>query len=156
MPDVCGLRYVAVAVADLESERRFCREVWGLEEAAESGDVVHFAAVGSSEPFESLLLPRPWSRERTVFVGDAAHTTTPQLAMGAALAVEDALVLGEELARASDVPAALAAYEARRFARCQLVVENALQISRFQREGAAPEKAFGVVMTSMAQLAHAY
>lgn len=107
-------------------------------------------------PVESLLLPRPWSSARAVFIGDAAHTTTPQLAMGAALALEDALVLGAELERASDVPAALAAYEARRFERCQLVVENAAQISRYQREGAAPEKAFGVVMASMAQLAQAY
>lgn len=107
-------------------------------------------------PVEALLAPRPWYRGRVLLVGDAAHAITPHLAMGAGLAVEDALVLCEELARASDVPAALAAYEARRFERCRMVADNAMQIGRYQREGAPPEKSFGLVMASMAQLAQPY
>ncbi len=41
---------------------------------------------------QSLLLPPPWSRGRTVLVGDAAPTTTPQTAYGVGLAIEDAVV----------------------------------------------------------------
>jgi 2-polyprenyl-6-methoxyphenol hydroxylase-like FAD-dependent oxidoreductase len=33
-----------------------------------------------------------------VLIGDAAHTTTPHLASGAGIAIEDAIVLAEELA----------------------------------------------------------
>lgn len=72
MPGVCGLRYVAVAVADLQSERRFYRDVWGLEEAASSGDVVHFAAVGSSEPF--VLRVRHADTPRLDAIGFAVAT----------------------------------------------------------------------------------
>ncbi len=36
-----------------------------------------------------------------MLIGDAAHATTPHLASGAGLAVEDAIVLAEEIERAS-------------------------------------------------------
>ena len=49
-------------------------------------------------PLEKLLVPPPWHRGRIILIGDAAHATTPHLASGAGLAVEDALVLGECLA----------------------------------------------------------
>ena len=69
---VCGLRYVAVAVADLEIERIFYREVWGLEEVAHSGDVVYFATVSSSEPF--VLRVRRSDTPRLDVIGFAAST----------------------------------------------------------------------------------
>ena len=50
-------------------------------------------------PFEYALQPRPWRVGRVVLIGDAVHATTPHLASGAGMAVEDALVLAEELAR---------------------------------------------------------
>ncbi len=46
-------------------------------------------------PLENLLLARPWHQGRVLLIGDAAHATTPHLAYGAGLAVEDGLVLGE-------------------------------------------------------------
>ena len=55
-----------------------------------------------------------WVRGRVVLVGDAAHATSPNMAEGAAMALEDALVLAECLQRFDVVPAALAAFEARR------------------------------------------
>ena len=55
-----------------------------------------------------------WSRGPVLLVGDAAHATAPTLAQGAAMALEDAVVLGEVLREADDVPAALKAYEERR------------------------------------------
>jgi len=59
-----------------------------------------------------------WSRGPVLLVGDAAHATAPTLAQGAAMSFEDAVVLGEELRAAQDIPAALQKYEARRRPRC--------------------------------------
>jgi 2-polyprenyl-6-methoxyphenol hydroxylase-like FAD-dependent oxidoreductase len=55
-----------------------------------------------------------WVRGRVLLVGDAAHATSPNMAEGAAMALEDALVLAECLARLEAIPAALSAFEARR------------------------------------------
>jgi FAD-dependent urate hydroxylase len=55
-----------------------------------------------------------WARGRVVLIGDAAHATSPNMAEGAAMALEDALVLAECLRRLDAIPAALSAFEARR------------------------------------------
>jgi FAD-dependent urate hydroxylase len=55
-----------------------------------------------------------WTRGHVVLVGDAAHATSPNMAEGAAMALEDARVLADGLRRAEAIPAALAAFEARR------------------------------------------
>lgn len=55
-----------------------------------------------------------WVLGRVLLVGDAAHATSPNMAQGAALALEDALVLAECLERVDSIPNALAAFEARR------------------------------------------
>jgi 2-polyprenyl-6-methoxyphenol hydroxylase-like FAD-dependent oxidoreductase len=73
-------------------------------------------------PLEWLLVEGAWHRGRVVLLGDAAHTTTPHLGQGAGLAIEDALVLAEELARCNDVATSFSAYRARRFERCAWVV----------------------------------
>jgi 2-polyprenyl-6-methoxyphenol hydroxylase-like FAD-dependent oxidoreductase len=93
-----------------------------------------------SRPFEYALQPRPWHLGRVVLIGDAAHATTPHLASGAGIAVEDALVLGEELDKATDVPAALAAFTNRRFERCRFVVETSVAIGKRQLEGAPADE----------------
>ena len=83
-----------------------------------------------ARPFEWLLVPRPWHRGRIVLIGDAAHATTPNLASGGSIAIEDGVVLGEELMRGSTVSDALDAFMERRYARCALVVETSLEIGR--------------------------
>ena len=94
-------------------------------------------------PLEKLLLPQPWHRGRAVLIGDAAHATTPHLASGAGLAVEDALVLAELLA--SDVVAldeALRRFTARRYERCRMVVENSVRLGELEMNRApGPEQA---------------
>lgn len=66
-------------------------------------------------------LPR-WSRGRIGLIGDAAHPMLPHLAQGAALALEDALVLGELLGDdKADVVQALRRFESERRARAARV-----------------------------------
>jgi 2-polyprenyl-6-methoxyphenol hydroxylase-like FAD-dependent oxidoreductase len=60
-------------------------------------------------PLESLLVPAPWYRGRVVLIGDTVHATTPHMASGACIGIEDAIVLAEEIGRADSVAAALAA-----------------------------------------------
>jgi FAD-dependent urate hydroxylase len=62
---------------------------------------------------EEVALDR-WTRERVVLIGDAAHATSPNMAQGAAMALEDALVLTDCLRKISAIPDAIAAFEARR------------------------------------------
>lgn len=68
-----------------------------------------------------VTVEEPWHVGRVVLAGDAAHASTPNLAQGAAMAVEDALVLARSLDAADDVPTALAAWEERRRARAMFV-----------------------------------
>ncbi|MFJ2776813.1 FAD-dependent monooxygenase [Kitasatospora sp. NPDC087315] len=68
-----------------------------------------------------VTVEEPWHVGRVVLAGDAAHASTPHLAQGAAMAVEDALVLAESLDATEDVAAALAAWEERRRPRAMWV-----------------------------------
>lgn len=83
-------------------------------------------------PLEQLLMARPWYRGRVVLIGDAIHATTPHMAAGAMIGMEDAVVLAEELARAT-IPEALAAFEARRWERCRMVVENSGRLAEIEQ-----------------------
>ncbi|VVE88625.1 FAD-dependent oxidoreductase [Pandoraea bronchicola] len=83
-------------------------------------------------PLERLLLPRPWHQGRIVLVGDAVHATTPHMASGAGIGIEDAIVLAEELARAATMLDAIMAFEARRWDRCRIVVENSARLGEIE------------------------
>ena len=79
-----------------------------------------------------MLLPPPWHRGRAILIGDAAHATTPHLASGAGLAVEDALVLGECLQSDAGLDDALQRFVARRYERCRMVVENSVRLGELE------------------------
>ncbi len=105
-------------------------------------------------PLEAFVLPAPWHVGRVVLVGDAAHPTTPQLASGAGMAVEDGIVVAEELQKADgDVPRALEAFTARREQRCRLVVNSSVKIGRLEQAQAAPAEQTAVVDEALAKLA---
>jgi 2-polyprenyl-6-methoxyphenol hydroxylase-like FAD-dependent oxidoreductase len=104
-------------------------------------------------PLAARLQPGPWSNGRIVLLGDAVHATTPHLASGAGMAVESAIVLTEELARASSVEAGLAAYEARRFARCKDIVDTSIAVGRLQMDGGSPDAVGGLIGAALHRLA---
>jgi len=59
--------------------------------------------------------PMPsWSRGSVTLLGDAAHPMLPFLGQGAAMALEDAVILSKALTGTSDIPRALQAYEGAR------------------------------------------
>ncbi|XVN20885.1 hypothetical protein QZH46_09000 [Pseudomonas corrugata] len=63
------------------------------------------------------------------------HATTPHLASGAGIGIESAIVLAEELLADSDLQTALNRFEARRWKRCQLVVENSARLCEIEKVG---------------------
>jgi 2-polyprenyl-6-methoxyphenol hydroxylase-like FAD-dependent oxidoreductase len=99
-------------------------------------------------PMNSFLLPPPWYRGRTLVIGDAAHTTTPHLATGAGIAIEDAVVLAELLASELTVPELLDRFMTRRFARCRLVVETAVKLGEMEKDTTIPIQAHLDLMTA--------
>ncbi len=64
-------------------------------------------------PIEEVRL-KDWISGRVVLLGDAAHGCSPNMAEGAGMAMEDAVVLAEELSRSTDITKALRAYMERR------------------------------------------
>lgn len=103
-------------------------------------------------PFFAVLQPPPWHRGRVVLIGDAVHATTPHLASGAGIGVEDAIVLAEELARHASLEAALQAFTDRRYERCRLVVHNSLELGEMERRNAPKEEHEQLMRQSMAAL----
>lgn len=84
-------------------------------------------------PLKTLMLSAPWYKNRVVMIGDAAHATIPQLGSGAALAIEDAVVLAEELAKDIPVETALENYMTRRYDRCKMIVDTSNQLAEWEQ-----------------------
>ena len=103
-------------------------------------------------PLEGLLLPRPWYQGRVVLVGDAVHATTPHLASGACIGIEDAIVLANELSHTREVGIALEAFQNRRWDRCRMVVENSLRMGELEVSGGDKQEQAKLMQTSLMAL----
>lgn len=104
-------------------------------------------------PLDALLLPQPWYRGRVVLIGDAVHASTPHLAAGAGMGIEDAVVLAQELKGASSLEKALANFQQRRWPRCRLVVENSVRLGEIEQTGGSKEEHANIMRESMMALA---
>lgn len=105
-------------------------------------------------PLEGLLLPRPWNKGRVVLIGDTVHATTPHLASGACIGIEDSLVLADELEKAGNVQSALDAFQARRWERCRMVVENSGRLGEIEIAGGDKEEHGRIMRESLMTLAN--
>jgi len=86
--------------------------------------------------FESHLLPGPWNRGRVVLIGDAAHSFPPILNQGAAMGLEDAVVLVDLLGAAAAVDDALwSAFTRRRSGRVGAVAAATDTIADWMLQG---------------------
>jgi 2-polyprenyl-6-methoxyphenol hydroxylase-like FAD-dependent oxidoreductase len=122
------------------------RESDGEEPAAEKSSLLRafsrwhdpipelIEATPSDAIIRTCLYERPplmrLSVGRVALAGDAAHPMLPNLGQGACQAIEDALVLADELAATDDIVAALARYGARRSRHTAAVVKASRRMSR--------------------------
>ncbi len=105
-------------------------------------------------PLEAAIQPGPWHIGRVVLLGDAAHATTPHLASGAGLAVEDALVLAQEaMVAGRNIADSLSAYTARRYDRCRDVVETSIAVGQLQLAHGSPDQIGGMIGGALHRLA---
>ncbi len=91
-----------------------------------------------------------------MLIGDAAHATTPHMASGAGVAVEDGLVLAQELAKTDDVATALRGFMDRRFERAKLVVETSVQQGRNEIAGTERQQQTNILAVASKALAEAF
>jgi 2-polyprenyl-6-methoxyphenol hydroxylase-like FAD-dependent oxidoreductase len=90
--------------------------------------------IAAADPNEILLnsacdhsTSRFWSKEAVTLLGDAAHALTPNLGQGACMALEDAFVLAQCLAKSHNLNEGFRRYESLRFSH----VRNAVLRSRW-------------------------
>lgn len=96
---------------DLEAVRHEAMTLWPeaapiIERAISAGDFTRAT-------YRHVALPR-WNTGPVLFMGDAAHGTSPQLGQGANLGLLDAHALGRSLAEASDLAQAMELFASRR------------------------------------------
>ncbi|MBQ0960900.1 FAD-dependent oxidoreductase [Ideonella sp. 4Y11] len=104
-------------------------------------------------PLEGMLVRGDWYRGRVVLIGDTVHATTPHLASGACIGIEDAIVLADELARHASVAESLAAFQARRYERCRMVVDNSARLGQIEMEGGDKDEHAHIMRSSLMALA---
>ncbi|THC41271.1 FAD-dependent oxidoreductase [Streptomyces sp. A1499] len=103
--------------------------------------------------FDRMLVEGAWHRGRVVLAGDAAHCCPPTLAQGAAMSLEDALVLAELLTGPEPWDDALfQAYYERRVRRVRPVVEASVRIGRWQLDGDRDADVPGLMARTMTML----
>jgi len=118
--------YADLAISEQElptlSQRPSLKEIYNgfsaplyslIEQLPENANL-HFSAL------RQLTLDK-WYQGRAVLIGDAAHASSPSMAEGAGMAIEDALVLAETIANGGEVSSVFDAFVQRRKARVEWV-----------------------------------
>ena len=83
------------------------------------------------------LAEGPWHDGRLLLIGDAAHALTPNMGQGAAMALEDSMVLAEILREGASAKEIGPRFQARRAPRVQWVQDQSRRVGRIaQIEGA--------------------
>ncbi len=71
-----------------------------------------------------------WGKNGVTLLGDAAHPTTPNLGQGACMAIEDAIVLADQLSRTTNPVQGLRSYEKLRYRRTAAITRASRNIGR--------------------------
>ncbi len=95
--------------------RDFSGVIGEIRDSLEPGDDVIYS------PLNEVMLPSPWFKGRVVVCGDGAHACAPHLTQGAAMALEDAVVLAEEVGRQRSLQETLIRFDERRYPRANFV-----------------------------------
>ena len=91
----------------------------------------------SCRRLETLLVKGDWFRGHALLIGDAAHACAPHLGQGAGMAIEDAVVLAEEMGQAQPVGQALVRFMDRRRERVDFVWRASQQLALAEIAGDA-------------------
>jgi 2-heptyl-3-hydroxy-4(1H)-quinolone synthase len=85
--------------------------------ALQSSEQIHFGAIEE-------ILQEPFGVSHTLLIGDAAHAASPNMASGAAMAFEDAVVLADLISFGQDVAQLQAEYAAARTSKIRWLHEQ--------------------------------
>jgi 2-polyprenyl-6-methoxyphenol hydroxylase-like FAD-dependent oxidoreductase len=136
-PEPAGAHYERDQMASLFRQRisQFGSYVDEIRSALnQDADIVY-------SPIELLLVPWPWHRGRVVIGGDAAHVVPPHLTQGAAMAVEDALILVQAVMEFDgSLDQRLMSYAQTRYARCAFVYTFSFQWLEHEQSIHTPEQ----------------
>jgi 2-heptyl-3-hydroxy-4(1H)-quinolone synthase len=88
--------------------------------------------IPDASPLEEVILPY-WTTNRVVLIGDAAHASSPSMAQGVGMALEDAIVLGDLLQSGGRLSAILAEFAKRRQRRTEWVRKQSNARDRLRR-----------------------
>lgn len=66
--------------------------------------------------------------EKVLLIGDAAHATTPNLGQGACQAIEDVMILHQEIASGKRIPSAFRSFERRRVEKTKFIIETSRKL----------------------------
>jgi len=78
---------------------------------------------------------RRWHNERMIVIGDAAHATAPSAGQGAAMALEDAVILAKCLRDCSDIPTSFITFESLRRSRVERIVKHGARSANSKAAG---------------------
>ena len=109
-----------------------------------------------ARPYCYHVLPKPWHLGRVVVIGDAAHTMSAHLSSGGTLGIEDAVVLGAELARSADLESGLTSFEERRFPRVSSAIHACRDMLLMNVRGEPQEELHKVRTRALSDLLHSY
>ncbi|MEU2424316.1 FAD-dependent monooxygenase [Streptomyces sp. NPDC007851] len=102
---------------------------------------------------EAVLVDEDWHRGRVVVIGDAAHACPPLIAQGAAMCMEDAVLLADLVTAGEPVAVALERFMARRLPRVRMVLDNSLRLAEWEihpdTPGADPARIMSETLASL-------
>lgn len=116
-----------------------------LDQITDAGQVTYTA-------IEMIDQPAPWHKGRLVFIGDAVHASPPYLAQGAAMAIEDAIVLGDLIAAGLGHDEVARQYMARRLPRAEFIRKTSLERNRQRYQGGSYQSIDGEMSDRMRHL----
>jgi 2-polyprenyl-6-methoxyphenol hydroxylase-like FAD-dependent oxidoreductase len=94
---------------------------------AESIELIRAAESVTYSPYSTVWVPYPWFRGRVMIMGDAAHAMVPYLGSGAAMGIEDGVVIAQELQRDQSIVESQIRFMARRLPRVRAVRDRSME-----------------------------
>lgn len=103
------------------------------------------------QQIEWIFVNEPWHRGRVLALGETVHAVPPLIAQGAALCVEDSLVLADHITAEGDLEEQLTAFHVRRIPRIKGVVDASLLLARWEQNPGTPNADPGRLMDGALQ-----